>query len=106
MCSNWRPNIELKYRDKKLQQQCENYGKAKKELGKLRAEKLHQRINEMESIPNINIMISTRLGRCHRLSGDRKDQYAVDLDHPFRLIFELFDDKIEIVELLEIVDYH
>lgn len=26
--------------------------------------------------------------RCHQLIGNRKDEFAVDLKHPFRLIFK------------------
>ncbi len=79
--SDWRLSIKIHYKKKKLQEQCENYRIAKKDLGERRATILHQRINEIESIPNINIMVSSGVGRCHRLKGDRKSQYAVDLDH-------------------------
>ncbi len=27
-------------------------------------------------------------GRCHELTGDRARQLSIDLDHPYRLIFE------------------
>ena len=58
-------------------------------------------------------------GRFHELTGDRKGQWACDLDHPYRLIFKPQENPIpstedgnyiwiEIlgVEILEIVDYH
>lgn len=46
------------------------------------------------------------IGRCHRLVGNRKGQYAMDLEHPLRLIFEVNGDEIQIAEIQEIVDYH
>ncbi len=51
-------------------------------------------------------MIQFHVGRCHQLKGNRKKQYAVDLVHPQRLVFEKKDEEIRIVNVLEIVDYH
>jgi hypothetical protein len=47
-----------------------------------------------------------RLGRCHPLYGDRLGQYAMDLIHPYRLIFTQYGNTVDIVEIQEIVDYH
>lgn len=40
------------------------------------------------------------------MKGDRKSQYAVDLVHPYRLVFEKRGTEIQIVCIMEIVDYH
>jgi len=53
------------------------------------------------------------------LTGDRKGTLAVDLDHPYRLIFEPANDpvprkpdggldwtKITVIRILELRDYH
>lgn len=37
---------------------------------------------------------------------NRKGQYAVDLVHPYRLIFEKHGNEIQIAHIMEIVDYH
>lgn len=47
-----------------------------------------------------------RLGRCHPLYGARLGQYAMDLIHPYRLIFTQYGDTVDIVEIQEIEDYH
>ena len=47
-----------------------------------------------------------RIGRCHQLSMNREGQYAVDLVHPYRLIFEKVDAGIQVVMIIEITDYH
>lgn len=57
--------------------------------------------------------------RCHELTGDREGQLSVDLDHPYRLLFEPADDPIPIkpdmgldwtrvtaVRILEVTDTH
>ena len=51
-------------------------------------------------------MINFSIGRCHQLNGNREGQYALDLVHPYRLIFVKIDDQIQIVKIIEIVDYH
>ncbi len=33
-------------------------------------------------------------GRCHELIGNRAGQLSLDLDHPYRLIFEPADEPI------------
>lgn len=55
----------------------------------------------------------------HPLRGDRKSQFAVDADYPFRLIFEPATEHIELtadesvdlsmitaIRIIEVVDYH
>lgn len=36
----------------------------------------------------------------------RKGQYAVDLVHPYRLVFEKHGNEIQVAHIMEIVDYH
>ena len=57
--------------------------------------------------------------RRHQLADDRDEQYAVDLAHPKRLIFEVNHDpipryedggidltKVTAITIVEVVDYH
>lgn len=70
------------------------------------AEKIDQRIGEIMAADSVEQMIQYRIGRCHPLKGDRKGQYAVDLVHPQRLIFTKRGREIQIVNIMEITDYH
>ena len=79
---------------------------ASKKYGNEMAQKIHQRIDEIMAADNVEQMLQFHIGRCHRLHGDRKDQYAVDLVHPQRLVFEKHGSRIQIAVILEIVDYH
>ena len=58
-------------------------------------------------------------GHYHQLKSDRKDHWACNLDHPYRLIFYPGIDPIPkgedgkqvlteicVVDIIEIVDYH
>ena len=51
-------------------------------------------------------MVQFHIGRCHPLKGNRQGQYAMDLVHPYRLVFEKTGDIIQIANVMEIVDYH
>lgn len=70
------------------------------------AEKIHRRIDQISAAYSVEMMVENRIGRCHPLNGDRKGQYAMDLTHPYRLVFEKRNEQIIAVEILEIVDYH
>ncbi len=96
----------ITYKNKKIEKVCINAKTAEKAYGREMANKIHQRIDEISAADTVEMMIQFRIGRCHPLTQDRKGQYAVDLVHPYRLIFEKKDDTIQIVNILEIVDYH
>lgn len=70
------------------------------------AEKIHQRIDEIDASDTVEEMVQYRIGRCHPLKGDRKGQYAMELTQPYRLIFTKRGNEIQIVNVIEIVDYH
>jgi len=57
--------------------------------------------------------------RCHQLTADRAGQFAVDAQHPFRLIFEPAHDsvlrkedggidltRVTAIRIVEVTDYH
>jgi len=78
-----------------------------------------QRLQELEAAEVLEITRSLPQLRCHELTGNRKGQLSVDLDHPYRLIFEPANDPISEkpdsgldwirttkIRIREIVDYH
>ena len=70
------------------------------------AEKIHQRIDEIDASDTVEEMIHFHIGRCYSLKGNRKSQYVMDLVHPYRLVFEKIGHEIQIANIMEIVDYH
>ncbi len=70
------------------------------------AELIHLRIDQLNAAETVEEMINFSIGRCHQLNGNREGQYALDLVHPYWLIFVKIDDQIQIVKIIEIVDYH
>ena len=98
--------LQIKFKSKKIESECTDADVARKHFGQQMAEKIQQRMAEIESADNVEQMIQFKVGRCHHLKGDRKNQYAVDLVQPFRLIFTVKSDLIEIAVIKEIIDYH
>lgn len=70
------------------------------------AELISQRIDEITAACSVDEMIIYKIGRCHPLKRNRKNQFALDLIQPNRLVFEKFGEYINIVRIIEIVDYH
>jgi len=98
--------MRIEYRTKSIQKICTDFSAAKKKYGEKNALKISQRIQEISSIKSVELMIQFGLGRCHPLTGDRKRQYAVDLVHPFRLVFSVVQDNEETALIIEVIDYH
>lgn len=98
--------MDITYKNKKIKKVCTDAKTAERTYGKEMAEKLHQRIDEITAADTVEMMIRFHIGRCHSLVQNRKGQYAVDLVHPYRLVFEKNGDEIQIANILEIVDYH
>jgi proteic killer suppression protein len=110
--------VKITFRDNKLEKLANDSRKCQIEFGQIRARLFTKRFldlynaNTLEDVRNLP-------GRYHELTGDRKGQWACDLDQPYRLIFEPHENPIpadksgkyiwlEIngVEILKITDYH
>lgn len=110
--------MTLTFRTNKLHKLANDYQRCRKEMGDLRAKKFNQRLGDLL---NANSLEDVRHlpGHYHELTGDRKGQWACDLDQPYRLVFEPHEHPIptdengktiwlEIrgIEVIEITDYH
>lgn len=98
--------MDITYKNKKIEKVCTDARAAEKTYGREMAEKIHHRIDEIVAADTVEMMIQFHIGRCHPLTQNRKGQYAVDLIHPYRLVFEKNGGEIQIAKILEIVDYH
>ena len=110
--------MDISFADKKLQKVVYDYRRMVREFGKIRAEKFYERLTQLRGAVTLED-VRHEPGHFHELTGDRKGQWACDLDQPYRLIFEPQQDPIptnehgqyiwiEIigVEIIEIVNYH
>jgi proteic killer suppression protein len=98
--------LDITYKNKKIQNICTDAKVADRTYGNEMSEKIQMRIDEITAADTVEEMIKYHIGRCHSLTNNRKGQYAVDLVHPYRLVFEKQGNEIQIAHIMEIVDYH
>ena len=110
--------MEITFRDKKLRIMANDDRKALLKLGKVRSEKYKNRLTQLRTAQTLE-EVRYLPGNYHELVGNRKGQWACDLDQPYRLIFEPHDVpipaddegkyiwiEIKGIEIIEIIDYH
>ena len=98
--------LQINYKSNSLELACTNYTASKRKYGERMARLIHQRIDELKSADSVEILVQYSIGRCHSLEGNRKGEYAMDLVHPYRLIFEYKKTEIQVVRIINIEDYH
>lgn len=98
--------MDITYKSNKIRRICTDAKVADKTYGTKMSEKIQMRIGEIMAADTVEEMVKYRIGRCHPLVNNRRGQYAVDLVHPYRLVFEKHDSGIQIAHIIEIVDYH
>ena len=108
----------ITFSNKKLHRLANDDRKMQKELGQVRAKIFKRRLSQLQDAVTLED-VRHLPGRYHELTGDRKGQWACDLDQPYRLIFTPHEDPIPInedgqyiwleivgVEVIEIINYH
>ena len=78
-----------------------------------------KRMAVLRAAHNLGLVPTTPPERRHQLSGDRNEQFAVDLIHPKRLVFEINHqppprendggidtERVTAITILDVVDYH
>ena len=88
-------------------------------MGPRMAEKLQQRLSELAAVETLEDMRCLPGARCHELTGELEGALAVDLVHPYRLLFTPDHDPIPQKEdggldwtsvtaicIVDYVDYH
>ena len=79
--------MEIVFRTTALQKICSISKEAVRTYGPKNGGKLMQRLNELKSFECLADVPKYPPARCHQLEGNRKGQFSVDLEHPYRLIF-------------------
>lgn len=98
--------MNIEFKSNKLERECTDYKAAVNKYGDIMAQKLAQRMTELQSADTVEMLVQFSVGRCHPLKGNRKGEYAMDLVHPYRLIFENKNSKLKLIKIISIEDYH
>lgn len=110
--------MDITFDNQDLEKFANNDRIGQKKLGPIRFQKFKKRLDQLKASLTLED-VRYQPGRFHELTGDRKGQWACDLDHPYRLIFEPQEKPIPTnsdgqylwinikgVEIIEIKDYH
>ena len=111
--------MEVSFATRSMQKCCSNDKAMRKRWGNKIANKLQQRLMELNAAATLQDIGRTPPPRCHELVGNRKGQLSVDLGHPYRLIFKpghspvprkdedgLDWTRVTRVVVIEVVDTH
>jgi proteic killer suppression protein len=104
----------------KLRKQCNSLKEAQRKWGTVCGELVMARLDDIKAADNVKQLRSLPQTGCHQLSGNRAGQWAVNVQHPYRLIFEpandptpklpdggIDEERITAVRILGVhVDYH
>lgn len=108
--------LDIRFKDKKIRDLCEQRALAERKLGSAGARKLRARLSDLEAVSRVSDLTA---GNPHPLTGDRLGQFALDLAGGWRLVFAPDHDpcpttpdggidwaKVTIVCIEYIGDYH
>lgn len=83
------------------------------------AKTIKMRMAVLKNARTLYLVPTTKPDRRHQLHADRDEQYAVDLVHPHRLVFEpdhnpiprkedggVDTEQVTAITIIEVIDYH
>jgi proteic killer suppression protein len=81
--------LDISFKSTKLEKEFNEGKRLIRIHGSRRAKIIGIRLKEFQAAANLHDLGPPYdgPGRCHELTGNRKGQLSVDLDHPYRLIF-------------------
>ena len=110
--------MEIRYKNKKIRDICENEKKAVKKYNKIIAEKLIFSIEFLKNSSSLKDVTDYKNFRLHELKYERKGQFAIDLGKTigYRLIIEpitvnkenkiISYESINIIEIMEVSNHY
>ncbi len=111
--------MDILFNTTKLLKECTDARQMLRRHGPLRSKLLQKRLTELRAASVLDDIRKLPQARCHELRENRKGELAVDLDHPYRLIFEVANDpkptkddggldwlKTTTIRITGIEDYH
>jgi len=111
--------MEIRFTSRKLAKLCSDDKAAAREWGLPNARKLAVRLAQLRACESLADMGVWPDARCHPLKGNRRGEFAVNLQGTWRLVFTPDDDppalraaggldpsQVRTVRILDVVDYH
>ena len=109
----------IAFRTRKLQKTFNAAAALQRAYGARMARAIMMRMAVLKAARNLELVPTTPPERRHQLVGDRDEQFAVALVHPYRLVFEanhepiprkddggIDTEQVTAITILDVVDYH
>jgi proteic killer suppression protein len=87
--------MKIRFESKKFEREVNDDSQLRRSRGDRQAKLIRRRLDELRAADTLADMRTLPAARCHELRGDRKGQISVDLDHPYRLLFQV-DDPVPV----------
>jgi len=111
--------MDVVFRTRKLQKASNSEELLEREYGAENGRLIMRRLLVLQNANSLGDVPRDRPERCHALEGKRRGQFAVDVKHPFRIVFEPANDPLPLRDngeldlarvtsicILSIEDYH
>jgi proteic killer suppression protein len=111
--------VDIVFRTRRLEKTFNSASALRKAYGDRMAKTIANRLAVLRAAGTLSMVPTTLPERRHQLRGDRDEQYAVDLIHPYRLVFEsnhqplprkedggIDTDQVSAITILAVIDYH
>ncbi len=111
--------MNIDFARQKLEKTFNSQTALKSAFGNRMARTIAMRMAVLRHARTLSIVPVTKPDRRHQLEGDRAGQYAVDLVHPKRLVFEpnhnpmprkkdggIDTDQVTAITIIKVIDYH
>ncbi len=81
--------MRVTFTNGRMAKDCSSDSQRRRRFGAERARKIQLRLDQMRAAASIAELMTLPGARCHQLTANRDEQFSVDLDGPYRLIFEV-----------------
>jgi plasmid maintenance system killer protein len=111
--------LDITFRPRKLEKIFNTASELQKAYGARMARAIMNRLAVLKAARALALVPTTPPDRRHQLRGDRDEQFAVDLVHPHRLVFEANHDpvprkedggidvkQVTAITITDVIDYH
>jgi len=110
--------MQILYKSKKLEKSLTESKEISRTYGVM-AKKVNQRMKELYAASTLSVIKTIPAANCHKLSGERSSEIAVDISGNWRIVFEPNHNPIPLladggwdwnsitqIKILEVTDYH
>ena len=110
--------MEITFAGTKLEKTFNSESLLQREFGE-QAPRIMSRMAVLRAAPSLGVVPVNKPERRHELTGNRKGTFAVDLKHPYRVVFEPAEnpvprkddggidlERVISIRILKVEDYH